>query len=154
MHKKFNSEFFSCKFPCSSLCPPCSDVCILQCNHSKCKKKCGDPCIDCKVRPQIISNFLKYLFATNLIFHRNVVNGVVSIYNVNENVRICVTGILAMSHVKRKLNAATIALEVVESHVLHFVVIATRTRYRKYCSAKKTKRTLGMTFFFIFNKSR
>ncbi|CAG7834108.1 unnamed protein product [Allacma fusca] len=39
-----------CKFPCSSLCPPCEDTCILRCSHSKCKKKCGEPCNNCKER--------------------------------------------------------------------------------------------------------
>ncbi|XP_037051302.1 NFX1-type zinc finger-containing protein 1-like isoform X2 [Bradysia coprophila] len=39
-----------CDFPCSRNCPPCKKRCQMKCEHSKCKKMCGDACFICKER--------------------------------------------------------------------------------------------------------
>ncbi|ESO98811.1 hypothetical protein LOTGIDRAFT_213601 [Lottia gigantea] len=36
-----------CQSKCS-YCPPCEGICENRCEHSKCKKKCGEICITCK----------------------------------------------------------------------------------------------------------
>ncbi|XP_067659756.1 NFX1-type zinc finger-containing protein 1-like [Haliotis asinina] len=36
-----------CQSSCSN-CPPCTRRCENRCNHSKCPRKCGDPCASCK----------------------------------------------------------------------------------------------------------
>ena len=39
-----------CKHPCSADCPPCSEPCQNECEHSKCKELCGEPCTPCRER--------------------------------------------------------------------------------------------------------
>ncbi|PYI28508.1 putative NF-X1 finger and helicase domain protein [Aspergillus indologenus CBS 114.80] len=40
-----------CKTPChgSVACPPCQSACDICCGHSRCDKKCSDPCTPCAV---------------------------------------------------------------------------------------------------------
>ncbi|KAL3857874.1 hypothetical protein ACJMK2_012503 [Sinanodonta woodiana] len=37
-----------CRADCTEVCPPCEKVCMNACEHSKCSKKCGEPCILCR----------------------------------------------------------------------------------------------------------
>lgn len=39
----------TCKTPChgDAKCPPCSNPCEVRCSHSKCSKKCHEPCAPC-----------------------------------------------------------------------------------------------------------
>ncbi|RAH66593.1 putative NF-X1 finger and helicase domain protein [Aspergillus aculeatinus CBS 121060] len=40
-----------CETPChgSAACPPCQSACDVRCGHSRCDKKCSDPCTPCAV---------------------------------------------------------------------------------------------------------
>ncbi|KAL3857891.1 hypothetical protein ACJMK2_012520 [Sinanodonta woodiana] len=37
-----------CRADCTEVCPPCENICLNECEHSKCRKKCGEPCILCR----------------------------------------------------------------------------------------------------------
>ncbi|KAL3857882.1 hypothetical protein ACJMK2_012511 [Sinanodonta woodiana] len=37
-----------CRADCTEVCPPCEKLCMNACEHSKCSKKCGEPCILCR----------------------------------------------------------------------------------------------------------
>lgn len=139
-------DIFRCKFPCSSLCPPCTDVCILECNHSKCKKKCGEPCIDCKVISIkfhlffAVDNFLIKIDSSN---YRNLVSGVAGIQSVRRSALKFAIGARVMNVVRKKSIVAMTALVVAENPVLHSVVFAIRTRCKKFSLAMKMKTMLG-----------
>ena len=51
-------NYFSCNIPCAEGCPPCNRKCTYTCKHSKCSRKCGQPCINCKVRVSTCFIFL------------------------------------------------------------------------------------------------
>ncbi|KAL2870752.1 uncharacterized protein BJX67DRAFT_344501 [Aspergillus lucknowensis] len=46
-------NYSTCTHVCTSLChgtnpcPPCQAVCKVRCNHSKCTRKCWEPCVPC-----------------------------------------------------------------------------------------------------------
>ena len=37
-----------CGFPCTNECPPCPKPCVNYCNHSRCTRRCSEPCIPYK----------------------------------------------------------------------------------------------------------
>ena len=43
-----------CKAPCSANCPPCMRDCQTFCVHSKCPKRCSEPCVPCKEASNIL----------------------------------------------------------------------------------------------------
>ncbi|KAL5048247.1 hypothetical protein BDW71DRAFT_213665 [Aspergillus fruticulosus] len=52
-HQKCARSYSTCRHACKSAChstepcPPCDAVCEVRCNHSKCTRKCSEPCTPC-----------------------------------------------------------------------------------------------------------
>lgn len=95
----------------------------MKCEHSKCKKMCGDACFNCKVcifgRMYLLHNYIH-----GIIIYRNDVAGTVSTSVAQSCVEKCVTAVLVMSLVTKNYVVVTCASDFAVKCVLHFVVFA------------------------------
>lgn len=64
------------------MCPPCEEPCGYRCEHSKCPKKCGVPCVPCNVCSVTdSSHFHRNFLSVAIVFwvYRSLADGNVSI---------------------------------------------------------------------------
>jgi len=58
-HEYLNSHSIRCAVPCCKGCPPCNQPCLMRCEHLACSKKCGEPCVICRVSHSAMHIYFK-----------------------------------------------------------------------------------------------